>query len=106
MYGCDYEVQGRELMVGVEQVKALRDRGVKASAIFGTLGKKARTAVMDDLMGRLCKDGPEGLPPHARRVTLEILNACTLNPRLLPSHPGSLCKPYTYNQVLSLNLKP
>ncbi|KAJ1486987.1 P-loop containing nucleoside triphosphate hydrolase protein [Baffinella frigidus] len=58
------------------QVKALRDRGVKASAIFGTLGKKARTAVMDDLMGRLCKDGPEG-PPLIRLlyVTPELL--CT-----------------------------
>ena len=42
------------------QVKALRDKGVKASALFGTLGKKARNAVMNDLMGRAYTDGAEG----------------------------------------------
>ena len=46
-------------------MKALRDKGVKASALFGTLGKKARNAVMNDLMGRAYTDGAEGpYPAH------------------------------------------
>jgi len=58
------------------QVKALRDRGVKASALFGTLGKKARGQVLDELAGRRFRDSLEG-PPLIRLlyVTPELL--CT-----------------------------
>lgn len=42
-------------------MKALRDRGVKASEIYGTMGKKERATVMEDLHGRVREDGKVGV---------------------------------------------
>jgi len=54
------------------QVKSLRDRGVNASALKGDMGKKAKAAVMNDLLGRLNTDGIVGPPPPAP----EVLHGC------------------------------